>query len=151
MAGAGLVADIWWEHFLDTCHGSNQSGETTLSTVHTDTRISRQNGIIFCVNYVFVSVRILKDTTLTFLIIDQNLTKTHTCAMWMQKLMLESTLSSESLGQSSWIGQSYCSPLLCSCGLSHHMNSELSAEASPLLLARTALLCWTQQKGETLL
>ena len=61
--------------------------------------------------------------------------------MWMQKLMLESTLSSESLGQSSWIGQSYCSPLLCPCGLSHHTNSELRAEASPLLLARTALLC----------
>ena len=57
--------NIWWEHFLDTCHGSgsNQSGATTLSTVHTDTRISRHNGIIFCVNYVFVSVtRILKAT-----------------------------------------------------------------------------------------
>ena len=140
----------WWLIFggnisLIPATAPAQIRATTLSTGPTDTRISRQNGIIFCVNCVFVSDRILKDTTLTFL------TNTHTCAMWMLKLMLDSTLSSESLGQSSWIGQSYCSPLLCPCGLSHHTNSELSAEASPLLLARTALLCWTQQKGETLL
>ena len=57
----GRAVPAWWIIFggnisLIPATAPAQIRATTLSTVHTDTRISRHNGIIFCVNYVFVSV-----------------------------------------------------------------------------------------------
>ena len=62
---AGLVDNIWWEHFLDTCHGSdsNQS-DNTLNSSHRHKNQPAQWDHILCKLRFCFSFKILKGTNI---------------------------------------------------------------------------------------